>query len=186
MTRNPVETAVVRCSRGRARPAPTLPPGAILDRDSILAEVGSQRERRRTPSTARSLADLRGAHRLTEFRAPSPGDGDHLRARAGAGGAPGRGSKSRSTCFAPRPAARTLFSGRLKFLRLLHTVARTENGHRSSSTVPSAVRIGNQVGLPAGARAARPRALRCLEPRRPDVRLGHRTDSENLNGFWLM
>ena len=148
---DPVETrrqVFSRASEARA----TLPPGAILDRDSILAEVASQRG---TPPDAvdRALfADLRGAHRLTEFRAPSPGGLVTIYEHAQAQAVLLRAVKvTLDVLCAAAGGLRTLFR-RLKFLRLLHTVARTENGHRividgPFSLFESVTKYGLQLAL---------------------------------------
>jgi predicted nuclease of restriction endonuclease-like RecB superfamily len=137
-----------RASKVRA----ALPPGAILDRASILAEVASERGTSPDAVERALFADLRGAHRLAEFRAPSAAA---LVTAYEQGQAQAVLLRAVKVTVDVRCAAagglRALFR-RLKFLRLLHTVSRTEAGHRividgPFSLFESVTRYGLQLAL---------------------------------------
>jgi uncharacterized protein len=137
-----------RASRVRA----SLPPGALLDRATILAEVASERGTSPDAVERALFADLRGAHRLAEFQAPSAAAlvtaYEHAQAQAVL-------LRAVKVTVDVRCAAagglRSLFR-RLKFLRLLHTVSRTGEGHRividgPFSLFESVTRYGLQLAL---------------------------------------
>jgi predicted nuclease of restriction endonuclease-like RecB superfamily len=137
-----------RASRARA----TLPPGAILDRASILAEVAAQRGISADAVERALFADLRGAHLLTEFHAPSAAFLVTVYEHAQAQAVLLRAVKvTVDVRCAAAGGLRALFR-RLKFLRLLHTVARTEQGHRividgPFSLFESVTKYGLQLAL---------------------------------------
>ena len=128
--------------------------GAVdrFDRSAIIAEVA---RRRGTSGDAieRSLfADLRGAHRLVAFEAPSAkalvASYEHAQAQAVLLRAV---RVTVDVRCASAGALRALFR-RLKFLRLLHTIAKTKDGHRividgPFSLFESVTKYGLQLAL---------------------------------------
>jgi uncharacterized protein len=137
-----------RASKARA----ALPPGAILDRASILAEVATERGTMPDAVERALFADLRGAHVLTEFHAPSAAGLVTVYEHAQAQAVLLRAVKvTVDVRCAAAGGLRALFR-RLKFLRLLHTVARTEEGHRividgPFSLFESVTKYGLQLAL---------------------------------------
>lgn len=137
-----------RASEARA----SLPAGVLLDRETLLAEVASERGTSPDAIERALFADLRGAHRLTEFRAPS-GAGlvaayEHAQAQA----VLLRAVKVTVDVLCSSAGGLRALFRRLKFLRLLHTVVRTEKGHRividgPFSLFESATKYGLQLAL---------------------------------------
>jgi predicted nuclease of restriction endonuclease-like RecB superfamily len=137
-----------RASAARA----ALPPGAILDRDAVVAAVASERSVAPDAIERALFADLRGAHLLTAFRAPSAAalvtSYEHAQAQA----VLLRAVKvTVDVHCAAAGGLRALFR-RLKFLRLLHSIARTEKGHRividgPFSLFESVTKYGLQLAL---------------------------------------
>jgi uncharacterized protein len=137
-----------RASRARA----TLPPGAILDRATVLGEVASERGTSPDALERALFADLRGAHVLTAFGAPSAAALVTAYEHAQAQAVLLRAVKvTVDVRCATAGGLRALFR-RLKFLRLLHTVVKTDEGHRividgPFSLFESVTRYGLQLAL---------------------------------------
>ena len=161
--RRPRGRCGARCSRARARRAAALAAGRAL-RPRRGPGRGRARARYvgRTPSSARSSptsAARTCSSRSTRRRPPALVDA-YERAQAQAvllRAVQGHAS----TCAARRRTALRALFRRLKFLRLLHTVARTRRGapHRHRRPVQP-VRVGHQVRPSARARAAGARGVR--------------------------
>jgi uncharacterized protein len=107
-----------------------LESGDRLDRRAILAEVSRARTLPEAVVERALFADLRGAHVLVAFEAPSAPDLVDTYERAQAQAVLLRAvSVTVDVRCASTGALRALFR-RLKFLRLLHTVERTGEDHR--------------------------------------------------------
>lgn len=105
-----------------------LEPIARFDRGAILAEVALQRNATAEAVEGALFADLRGAHRLLAFEAPSP---EGLVAAYEYGQAQAVLLRATKVTVDVRcssaGALRSLFR-RLKFLRLLHSITKTDDG----------------------------------------------------------
>jgi predicted nuclease of restriction endonuclease-like RecB superfamily len=129
-----------------------LAPGARFDRDALLQDAA--RERSETIETIEGalFADLRGAHVLLSFEAPSAqtlvAAYEHGQAQA----VLLRAVKVAVDVKVASPAALRGLFRRLKFLRLLHTITKTEDGHRIAIDGPfslfeSITKYGLQLAL---------------------------------------
>ncbi len=137
-----------RASAARA----ALPPGSILDRDPILAQVAALHSLSPAAVERALFADLRGAHVLTAFDAPSAAallaHYEHAQAAAVLLRAV---RVTVDVRCATAGGFRALFR-RLKFLRLLHTIDRVGDGHRividgPFSLFESVTKYGLQLAL---------------------------------------
>jgi len=107
-----------------------LGPGDKLDRGAVLAEVARSRETTDDVLERALFADLRGAHLLTTF---DPIDAAQLVAAYERGQAQAvllRAVKITVDVKAATAGVTRAFFRRLKFLRLLHVITRTEEGYR--------------------------------------------------------
>jgi predicted nuclease of restriction endonuclease-like RecB superfamily len=123
-----------------------------FDRSAILAEIAA-RHATSSEAVERALfADLRGAHVLVAFASPSAQALVAHYERAQAQAVLLRAVKvTADVRCASAGALRTLFR-RLKFLRLLHTIAKTDDGHRividgPFSLFESVTKYGLQLAL---------------------------------------
>jgi predicted nuclease of restriction endonuclease-like RecB superfamily len=120
------EDVFTRAAAARA----ALPVGQRFDRVAILGAVAHEREI--SPDSVESLlfADLRAAHRLLAFSAPSPealvAGYEHGQAQA----VLLRAVKVTVELGEASGASLRALFRRLKFLRLLHTIGKTDHGHR--------------------------------------------------------
>jgi predicted nuclease of restriction endonuclease-like RecB superfamily len=137
-----------RASAARA----ALPPGVLLDRNAILADVAVERATSPDALERALFADLRGAHLLAAFDAPSAAallaHYEHAQAAAVLLRAV---RVTVDVRCATAGSLRALFR-RLKFLRLLHTIERTDGGHRividgPFSLFESVTKYGLQLAL---------------------------------------
>lgn len=137
-----------RASAARA----ALEPTARFDRDAILAEVAAERSTSGEAIERALFADLRGAHVLVAFAAPSSAtlvaSYEHAQAQA----VLLRAVKvTVDVRCASAQVLRALFR-RLKFLRLLHTIERRSEGYRIAIDGPfslfeSVTKYGLQLAL---------------------------------------
>jgi uncharacterized protein len=129
-----------------------LEAGGRFERSAVIAEVASARGVSEEAVERGLFADLRGAHRLVAFDAPSA---DALVAAYESGQAQAVLLRAVQVTVDVRCASagglRVLFR-RLKFLRLLHTIAKTDGGHRvvidgPFSLFESSTKYGLQLAL---------------------------------------
>ena len=107
-----------------------LPPGERLNRDALLEEIARERDTDTVTLERALYADLRGAHRLLEVETLSGTLLVDAYERGQAQAVLLRSVKvTVDVQCASAGATRALFR-RLKFLRLLHTITKTEAGHR--------------------------------------------------------
>jgi predicted nuclease of restriction endonuclease-like RecB superfamily len=124
---------------------------ARFDRGAVLADVARERGTTVDAVERGLFADLRGAHVVASFAAPSP---EGLVASYEEGQAQAvllRAVKVRVDVRCAAGAMRALFR-RLKFLRLLHTIEAVEGGHRIAIDGPfslfeSSTKYGLQLAL---------------------------------------
>ena len=138
-------------SRASATRAALLP-GFPFDRDAVLAAVAD--ERKSTPEAIEQalFADLRGAHVLRAFDAPTAEALVVAYERGQAQAVLLRAVKITVDVRASAPGVLRALFRRLKFLRLLHTIAKTDEGHRlvidgPFSLFESATKYGLQLAL---------------------------------------
>jgi predicted nuclease of restriction endonuclease-like RecB superfamily len=129
-----------------------LAPGARFDRDATVAHVAGEHGLSSAAIERALFADLRGAHVLVAFDQPSAGAlvADYERAQAQAVLLRAVKVTVDVRCASPG-VLRALFR-RLKFLRLLHTITRTDGGHRividgPFSLFESVTKYGLQLAL---------------------------------------
>lgn len=107
-----------------------LAPGARFDRDAVVRGLASERSVTVETIEGALFADLRGAHVLLSFAAPSAQTlvtaYEHGQAQA----VLLRAVKVTVDVRVASPGALRGLFRRLKFLRLLHTITKTEGGHR--------------------------------------------------------
>ncbi|MBV9946816.1 MAG: DUF790 family protein [Myxococcales bacterium] len=130
----------------------SLEAGHRFDRGAVLAEIGA-RHGTTSDAVERALfADLRGAHVLVAFDAPTAdalvAEYEHAQAQA----VLLRAVKVTADVRCATAGAMRAFFRRLKFLRLLHTIEKTEGGHRvvidgPFSLFESATKYGLQLAL---------------------------------------
>ena len=138
----------VRASQVRA----ALDAANRFDRNGLLRLVAEERGTSIEAIERALFADLRGAHLLTGFVPPSPDEFVAAYERAQAQAVLLRAVKVNVDVRCTSPAIlRSLFR-RLKFLRLLHTIEKTREGHRIAIDGPfslfeSVTRYGLQLAL---------------------------------------
>jgi predicted nuclease of restriction endonuclease-like RecB superfamily len=138
---------------GRASAARSaLPTGIAFDRSVVLAAVAAERGTQVEAIERALFADLRGAHVLRSFDAPTPDTLVAAYERAQAQAVLLRAVKiTVDVHCATVGVLRALFR-RLKFLRLLYTIDKTDEGHRlvidgPFSLFESATKYGLQLAL---------------------------------------
>lgn len=129
-----------------------LPPGAVLDCDAILAQVAARRGTSAEAMERALFADLRGAHVLTAFNAPSAADLVTSYEQAQAQAVLLRAVKVQVDVRCSAAGGLRALFRKLKFLRLLHTIEPTHNGHRividgPFSLFESVTKYGLQLAL---------------------------------------
>ena len=106
-----------------------LPPGGHFDRAGVLDEIAAAKEMTIEAVERALFADLRGAHLLLTFTSPEPtalvAAYEHGQAQA----VLLRAVKVTVDLASTSVGSLRAFFRRLKFLRLLHTVTKTEEGH---------------------------------------------------------
>lgn len=116
----------VRASSARA----ALEPGEAFDRERIVAETARARGATVEAIEHGLFADLRGSHVLSTFDRTSAASLVDSYDRAQAQAVLLRAVKVTVDLAGAAPEALRALFRRLKFLRLLHTIERTERGHR--------------------------------------------------------
>jgi predicted nuclease of restriction endonuclease-like RecB superfamily len=129
-----------------------LPPGAVLACDAILAQVAARRGSSAEAIERALFADLRGAHVLTAFRAPSAAELVTCYEQAQAQAVLLRAVKVQVDVRCSAAGGLRALFRKLKFLRLLHTIEKTHNGHRividgPFSLFESVTKYGLQLAL---------------------------------------
>ncbi|MEO6420146.1 MAG: DUF790 family protein [Polyangiaceae bacterium] len=129
-----------------------LEPGARFDRDALLGDVARERNVPVETIEGALFADLKGAHVLLSFEAPSAETlvtaYEHGQAQA----VLLRAVKVTVDVKLASPGALRVLFRRLKFLRLLHTITKEEDGHRividgPFSLFESVTKYGLQLAL---------------------------------------
>ncbi len=135
--------------------------GAVdrFDRSAIVAEVARRRGTTDEVIERTLFADLRGAHRLVAFEAPSAEALVASYEQAQAQAVLLRAVRVTVDVRCASVGALRAFFRRLKFLRLLHTIAKTKGGHRvvidgPFSLFESVTKYGLQLALVLPALAA--------------------------------
>jgi predicted nuclease of restriction endonuclease-like RecB superfamily len=125
-----------------------LESGRSFDRAAVLASVSEER-RTDVPTIERALfADLKGAHVLRSFAAPSAAALVSSYERSQAQAVLLRAVKVTVDVRSATPGALRALFRRLKFLRLLHAIARRDEGHRIVIDGPmSLFESGTKYGL---------------------------------------
>jgi uncharacterized protein len=129
-----------------------LPPGAVLACDAIIAQVAARRGSSAEAIERALFADLRGAHVLTAFSAPSAADLVASYEQAQAQAVLLRAVKVQVDVRCSAAGGLRALFRKLKFLRLLHTIEKTHNGHRividgPFSLFESVTKYGLQLAL---------------------------------------
>jgi predicted nuclease of restriction endonuclease-like RecB superfamily len=129
-----------------------LAPGERFDRDVALAAIARERGATVDAVERALFADLRAAHVLRAFDAPSPEALVAEYERAQAQAVLLRAVKITVELRCASPGALRAFFRKLKFLRLLHSIATTERGHRividgPFSLFESVTKYGLQLAL---------------------------------------
>jgi predicted nuclease of restriction endonuclease-like RecB superfamily len=137
-----------RASTARA----ALEPGGRFDRLAVIAAVARDRGTSVDAIERTLFADLRGAHVLARFDAPSAGALVTLYEYAQAQAVLLRAVKVTVDVRSSSAAGLRAFFRKLKFLRLLHVVERTDQGHRVTVDGPfslfeSVTKYGLQLAL---------------------------------------
>jgi len=106
------------------------PDGARFDRDGVLDSLARDRGTTRDAVERGLFADLRDAHELTAFNAIAPASLVALWERGQAQAVLLRAVRVTVDVRRTTPGATRALFHRLKFLRLLSTITRTDDGHR--------------------------------------------------------
>ena len=137
-----------RASAARA----TLEPGCRFDRSTVMEAVACERGTSVDALERALFADLRGAHGLARFEAPSAETLLTLYEYAQAQAVLLRAVKVTVDVRSSSAASLRAFFRKLKFLRLLHIVEKTDRGHRVTVDGPfslfdSVTKYGLQLAL---------------------------------------
>ncbi|WP_394842463.1 DUF790 family protein [Pendulispora brunnea] len=137
-----------RASAARA----ALDDGAHFDRDTVLDEIARERETSREVIERALFSDLRSAHKLLAVDAPGAKTLVASYERAQAQAVLLRAVSVRVDVRCASAGALRAFFRRLKFLRLLHTIEKTDEGHRvvidgPFSLFESVTKYGLQLAL---------------------------------------